>query len=180
MNPNRAFIAVDLVHDFIEGKFGSNRAIEVAKDSVNFLSSLNKKEKIVLTIDSHLKNDPEFEVWGEHCVKNTLGSELYQGLKDLEAYRIYKRYYDAFFQSDLEGYLKANSVKELYIFGISTDICVEHTVAGAFFRYYKINVIEDLCCSIDIKEHEQALNRMKKLYKVNIIKKNNIKVKDEE
>ncbi|MHB1439165.1 MAG: cysteine hydrolase family protein [Cuniculiplasma sp.] len=169
MKTERAFIGVDLVRDFINGKFGSENSIKVAEGSLEFLRRINSKEMIILTLDSHMENDPEFAIWGEHCLRGTEGAELYPGFDSLCAYHIHKRYYDAFYQSDLEGFLNASGVLELFIFGISTDICVLHTVAGAFFRYFKINVIEDLCASIRKEDHNRAMEQMKRLYGITVV-----------
>lgn len=165
---NRAFIVVDLVNDFVCGKFGSNEAVKIAEKAYKFLKGKEKEELIIFTMDSHIKNDPEFKVWGEHCLENTDGSSLYGPLNEINGYKIKKRHYDSFYDSDLDGILRAHNVNEVFIFGISTDICVMHTVAGAFYRYYKINVIEDLCAAINGEMHEKAINEMKRLYGISV------------
>lgn len=170
MNSDRAFIGVDFVVDFVDGKFGSENARKVATKAEEFLKKIDSSETVVLTLDSHMTNDPEFRVWGEHCLRNTPGSYLYGNLDKINAYHIEKRFYDAFFQSDLDGFLRAKEIREVYIFGISTDICVLHTVAGAFFRYYNITIIDDLCASLREEDHNLALNQMNRLYGVKTIK----------
>jgi nicotinamidase-related amidase len=174
MKSGRAFIGVDLVVDFVDGKFGSENAKQVAERAEKFLKKIDSTETVVLTLDSHMKNDPEFRVWGEHCLRNTTGSSLYGDLDKINAYHVEKRFYDAFFQSDLDGFLRAKEIRELYIFGISTDICVLHTVAGAFFRYYNITIIDDLCASLREEDHNTALMQMKRLYGVRTIKSNEL------
>lgn len=168
-NENVALIVVDLVGDFVDGKFGSDEAVKIANQTRETVSKLYEKMEIVMTRDAHIVNDPEFKVWGQHCLDGTKGSELYGDLSRYASRIIPKRHYDAFFDSDLDGYLRARGVKELYISGISTDICVEHTVAGAFFRGYDIGLIEDLCTSIEPKNHKDAVERMKSIYGVKVI-----------
>ena len=75
-NEKKAFVVVDLVNDFVEGKFGSNRALEVTKKASRFLSERNH-DLIIFTMDSHIPDDPEFRVWGEHCLLGQWGSELH-------------------------------------------------------------------------------------------------------
>ena len=168
-NEKSAFLVIDLVGDFVNGKFGSEEAIEIAEKTKETINKVAGKIEIVMTRDAHISNDPEFKIWGEHCLEGTVGSEIYGDLKLYPTRLISKRHYDAFFDSDLDGYFRAREVKRLYISGISTDICVEHTVAGAFFRGYEIFLIEDLCTSIDPKRHGDAIERMKSLYGVNVI-----------
>ena len=160
----RAYIVVDLVNDFVTGKFGSRRAVEVADRAGHFLSSLPAGSEIVFTLDTHIKDDPEFAVWGEHCLAGTPGSRLFPALDSLSGYRITKRHYDAFFQTDLDGYLRARHVTDLVIFGVSTDICVLHTCAGAFFNNYTAVVLKDLCAAIDEKRHEDAMEFISRNY----------------
>ncbi len=165
----KAWIIVDLVNDFISGKFGSDRAARVAEKTAELLSMLQDKVLVVFTLDSHVPNDPEFRVWGEHCLAGTESSELCRQVSGFTGYRVRKRRYDAFLDTDLDPYLRMNDINEVYLSGVSTDICVAHTAAGAFFRYYTLNVIEDLCASLEPKDHIAALDSMKKYYGARII-----------
>ncbi|MGP6239425.1 cysteine hydrolase family protein [Cuniculiplasma sp. SKW4] len=168
-NENAALVVIDLVGDFVDGKFGSDRAVKIANETRKIVEKLYGKIEIVMTRDAHIVNDPEFKIWGEHCLDGTKGSELYGDLSRFASRIIPKRHYDAFFDSDLDGYLRARGIGRLYISGISTDICVQHTVAGAFFRGYSISLIEDLCTSIEQKNHRDAVERMKTIYGVKVI-----------
>ncbi len=159
-----AIIVVDLVHDFVDGIFKTERSLEVARNTEKFLEKVSKKLNVILTRDAHIEDDPEFKIWGPHCIDGTPGAELYGNLAKFSDRIISKRHYDAFFDSDLDGYLRARKISRVYICGISTDICVEHTLCGAFFRGYEVNIISDLCASLDIRAHEDAVKRMKVLY----------------
>ncbi len=171
----RAFIVVDLVNDFVTGKFGSQAAVEVAERAASFLSGLPAGTEIIFTLDTHVPDDPEFAVWGEHCLAGTPGSRLYPALEAISGYRITKRHYDAFFQTDLDGYLRARHITDLAIFGISTDICVLHTCAGAFFNNYGAVVISDLCTAIDEKHHNDAMEFISRNYGFRITTSDEIK-----
>ncbi len=165
----RAFIAVDFVNDFVEGKLGSMNAKNAAERALLFLRKLNHSEEIVFTLDTHSPGDKEFRLWGEHCLKGMWGSQLWDELNMIRGIRLPKGNYDAFYQTDLEAILREKNVDSLFIFGISTDICVFSTVSGAFYRNFKINVIEDLSASLRQEDHEQALSSMKRLFGINIL-----------
>lgn len=165
---NAAYLVVDLVNDFIDGKFGSRKAEEVTAETARILSS-GIDIPVVFSMDSHIKGDPEFKVWGEHCIQGTKGSEQPESLSQAHGYRIRKRHFDSFHDSDLDGLLRALGVNKIYMSGISTDICVLHTAAGAYFRYYDITVVGSLCAAIDAKNHERALEDMKRNYGARII-----------
>jgi len=164
-----ALVIVDLVNDFVSGVFGNERAQRTAKKTSVFLEKINDSVPVIFTLDTHLENDPEFAVWGRHCVSGTKGCMLVDGLTGLRGNRITKRHFDSFFDSDLDGVLRAYGISHVYLTGISTDICVLHTAAGAFFRNYSVSVISDLCSSIEEENHDTALNNMKKNYGAKII-----------
>ena len=166
---NSAIVVVDLVNDFVTGVFGSEKGRETADRVVSVLERVDGKIPVVFTMDSHLPDDPEFEVWGSHCVDETEGSRLYPSLEKFNAHRIKKRHFDYFFDSDLDGLLRARKITRLYLCGISTDICVLHTASGAFFRYYGITVVDDMCSSLEPSRHSAALEDMKINYGARVI-----------
>ncbi len=159
-----AVLVIDIVNDFVSGIFGSENSVAVSGKIATFLKKLEGKAEIVFTLDTHIPNDPEFKVWGEHCIMGTWGCQQVDSLKNILGYRITKRHFDAFHDTDLDGYLRALGIGTLYVFGISTDICVQHTVAGAFYRYYELNVISDLCGAISPDRHLEAISSMKRNY----------------
>ncbi|MCL4451344.1 MAG: cysteine hydrolase [Candidatus Thermoplasmatota archaeon] len=165
----KAWIIVDMVNDFVTGKFGSEAAAVAAKNTGKALSLIGDKLPVVFTLDTHVPADPEFMVWGEHCLIGTSASELDMNVSSYDGYIIRKRRYDSFLDTDLDPYLRMHNITDLYISGVSTDICVAHTVAGAFFRYYIVTVVKDLCASIDPSDHSKALKSMKKYYGTRII-----------
>ena len=168
-NKHSCIIAVDMVNDFVGGKFGGSDREELAARMRNFLLETGNRIQTVFTLDTHIRNDPEFKVWGEHCLEGEWGSMLCDDLKDIPGYRIRKRHYDAFHDTDLDGYLRAIGADSLYIMGISTDICVLHTVSGAFHRYFSINLVEDMCLAIDRIRHREAIGFMQRNYGIRIL-----------
>ena len=164
-----AIVVVDLVNDFVSGVFGNERAQQTVRKTSMFLERVNGSLPLIFTQDTHIENDPEFAVWGTHCVSGTGGSMLAEELTKFKGYRITKRHFDSFFDSDLDGVLRSNAISHIYLCGISTDLCVLHTAAGAFFRNYRISVISDLCSSIAEEDHSVALNNMNNNYGAEII-----------
>lgn len=172
---NRAFIAVDFVNDFVDGTLGSSNAREAAERALEFLSKIQQTEAIIFTLDTHPSGDKEFKLWGEHCLEGTSGSELWNGMNTIRGKRVRKGNYDAFFGTSLEQYLKEMQIQTLYIFGISTDICVSSTVSGAFYRNFEIIVLDDLCASLRKEDHYTALSSMRRLYGARIMNSKEVK-----
>lgn len=171
---NRAFLAVDFVNDFVDGSLGSSNSREAAERALEFMSKIQHTEEIVFTLDTHPPGDKEFRLWGDHCLEGTSGSELWNGMNSIRGKRVRKGNYDAFFGTSLDQYLKDMQVQTLYIFGISTDICVASTVSGAFYRNFEIIVLEDLCASLRVEDHYTALSSMSRLYGARIMNSNEV------
>lgn len=174
-NKKSCILIVDMINDFVTGKFGNSKAVAAVKNARSLLMDLKGRIPIIFAKDDHIKNDPEFRVWGEHALHGTWGSEIVDDLKEFPDYIINKRHFDAFYDTDLDSLLRALGINKIYIFGISTDICVEHTCAGAFYRYYSIEVVPDLCACIDDSRQISSLNNIKINYGYKAINSQNLK-----
>jgi nicotinamidase-related amidase len=166
----KALIIVDMIHDFVDGKFGSKGAQEIIpqiKKLINW-ARLNKTPIIYLK-DSHTPGDPELRVWGEHAMKGTWGSEIVEDLKpEKHDIVIPKKTYSGFFNTHLDSILRELEVSEVILTGVSTNICVQHTAADAFFRGYLVTVVSDATAAIDPSTHKNALDYMKLVYGADI------------
>lgn len=167
----RALIVVDMQHDFTYGRFKNKKAISIIKNINKVIHFARKKGWIIIfTKDSHIKGDFEFNIWGEHTLKDSNGARLVNELnvEDNDIF-IEKRYYDAFFNTDLDGILREKGVKDVFICGVATHICVMHTSIGAFYRRYNIYLIKDCIASFDDEWHKKALKYMKDVLGVKIV-----------
>ncbi len=168
-----AVIVIDMLNDFVRGKLKCERAERIIPNIKRLIDEARRRNlPIIYTKDSHIKNvDKELELWGEHALKGTNGSEIIDELKPTDKdYVIEKRRYSAFFQTDLDLLLRELNVDTLILTGISTDVCVKHTAADAFFRGYKIVVVEDCVEAFTEEGHKSALEYMKRIYGAKIVK----------
>ncbi len=91
------------------------------------------------TKDTHTEEDPEFEVWGEHCVRGSKGWQIVDQLQPQETDRIFeKSRYDGFYGTQLDHQLTVNNKDTLIIAGTVANICVHYTAASAGLRYYDV------------------------------------------
>jgi len=103
-------------------------------------------------------------LWPAHCIQGTWGSEFAPGWDTTRIDKvIYKGEdpnidsYSTFFDNaerrstGLENYLKAKSVKELYVAGLATDYCVKYSVLDAIQLGFSPFVIADACRGINLK-----------------------------
>lgn len=168
-------IIVDVVHDFTHGKFGNQRTQNCVKKIEKLLKISHQKNwPVILTKDTHMPGDKEFEIWGEHSLKGSKGAKLAIKPEEKDIVISTMRY-DTFYQTPLETILKTKEVEKIILAGISTDICVQHTAAGAFFRNYDTFICKECTGSIDKKSKNQALEYMNKMYGTKIISLEEIK-----
>lgn len=110
-------------------------------------------------------------LWPPHCVQESSGADLLidPGLFKAIIQKGLDPRYDSYscFQDDgnheteLDGILKSQGVKNLIIFGIATDYCVRWTALDGLARGYKIVVIKSLCRGVDLETSTQALKEIK-------------------
>lgn len=166
-----AVVVIDMVNDFVNGKLGFNQAETIIPKISRVLDfSRSKNIPVIYVCDSHSPSDPELELWGEHAMEGSMGARIVQKLepkpKDVV---LKKRTYDIFFNTGLEELLVRIGVRELALTGVATDICVQNSAAGAFFRGYKLFVIADCVASPDEQRHKSSLEYMARIYGAKII-----------
>lgn len=198
----KALLLVDLIKGFGQEGYDKTmyckNAEGIRKNLQQLVEYANKNNmQIIYCCDAHEKGDPELKgnggPWEEHCMKGTESSEIVdwlpaKGLLKLtnensndkiggkedhdKALRIDKRTYSGFYNTRLDSLLRYKGIKEVYIAGLVTSICVQHTAADAFFRGYKVNVVENGCADISREKHETAIEYMKGNYAARIIRIN--------
>lgn len=86
----------------------------------------------------------EFERWGEHVLEGTWDAELVDEL-DVRAddLVVEKHTYDAFYRTNLEGWLRAHGVDDLLFCGTLANVCVLHTAGSAGLRDFRPVVVAD-------------------------------------
>ncbi len=168
----KALIVVDMIHDFVDGKFGSDGAKAIVPNIKKLIEwAHEKKIPVIYLKDSHTEEDIELKVWGPHAMEGEEGSEIIPELApDRGDIVIPKHTYSGFYRTHLESMLKELEVREVILTGVSTNICVQHTAADAFFRGFSVTVVSDGTASIDPQTHEQALQYMKNIYGAHIAK----------
>ncbi|NPA74554.1 MAG: cysteine hydrolase [Euryarchaeota archaeon] len=167
----KALLVVDMIHDFVYGKFGS----EAAQSIIPAVKALIEKfDTVIYLKDAHNPDDPEIKVWGPHAMKGTSGSAIIPELDTSQSEIVEKTTYDGFFNTNLNDILKKLGVSEVYICGVATDICVMHTTFGAFIRGYNVYVVRDACAGTSQEAHNYALNYMSNIYGAKIVESDKI------
>ncbi|MGC8619173.1 MAG: cysteine hydrolase family protein [Thermoplasmata archaeon] len=166
-----ALVIIDMINEFVNGKFGSDRAKSIVGNIKKLIEIFNEKNlPVIYAKDSHIDGDPELKVWGNHAMKGSFSSEIIDDLKpDTNAIVVEKRTYDAFFETNLNEILKSKNVDKVFFSGVSTDICVLHTVAHAFFLGYETYIVKECTESIKESNKDFGLKYMNNIYGTKII-----------
>ncbi len=126
---------------------------------------------VIFSDDNHIPAyDREIELWGEHGIRGTQGSEPVAAF-DLQSGDIVipKRRYDGFFQTDLDLTLRELGVDTLIAVGADANICVLQTLAGAYFRGYKTIVPADAVWTFLVGTYEGALEYYTRCYDTRVV-----------
>jgi len=167
-----ALIIVDMIHDFVDGKFGSEGAKKIIPNIRKLIQwAHDRKIPVIYLKDEHKDDDVELKVWGPHAMEGKKGSEIVRELKPEKSDIVVRKHtYSGFYGTHLESILKELEIEDIILTGVSTNICVQHTAADAFFRGFHITVVSDGTAAIDEKSHESALDYMKNIYGADIKK----------
>lgn len=133
-----------------------NQLVETARDAT---------AQIVYTRDVHPTGQfdganyyDEFERWGEHVVEGTWDAEIVDELPVREPdHVVVKHTYDAFYQTELHGWLTAHQITDLLICGTLANVCVLHTAGSAGLRDYRPVLVTDAIGSLEEAHKTYAL-----------------------
>lgn len=181
----RVLIVVDMQNDFVaeEGVLSSQAArmiVPFVKEKVQ--EALLTGDEVVFTLDTHLKDDAEFDKFEPHCVRGSWGQQLIPALQSLlgdevshQVHYVEKNRYSAFFQTDLEDYLGLGSgsqrkaVDEVELVGVCTNICCYFTCEELANRDVPTRVWQHGVASFDQEAHTFALQQMKSVLGIEVV-----------
>ncbi len=169
----RALLVCDMLNDFV--KDGAALEVPRARTIIgNIKGELKKARKnhnpIIYCCDAHKDMDTEFKLWPRHAVKGTDGAQVIKQLRpQKQDYVIDKTSYSCFYNTPLDKLLKKLGITHLIITGVVTNICILYTVADAYMRGYKIEIPEKCVTALTQREHQFALQQMRRIFQADII-----------
>jgi len=95
------------------------------------------------------------------------GTQVHPDLGQQAAdYEIIKHRVSPFYSTSLQAILSARGIRRIYCSGISTNAVVQSTVREGHDRDYEMVLIEDCCCALSEKEHEAAVDSLRRFCRV--------------
>ncbi len=189
-----ALIITDLQNDFLAGGAlpvpGGEAVVPIAN------SLMDRFDLVVATLDWHPLNHCSFApnhpgrkvgdvvevggiaqtLWPVHCVRDTFGARLVDGLDAGRIDRFFRKgtdpdvdSYSAVIDNARRGstglveYLKEKGVTDAYICGLATDYCIKHTSIDLAQAGFRTHVIIDACRGVELKAGNvaRAIDQMK-------------------
>jgi nicotinamidase-related amidase len=169
-DPSRtAVVVVDMQNGFChpDGSLyapPSEAAIDPVTDLVG--RARDAGARVVYTRDVHPPEQfddahyyDEFDRWGEHVVEGTWEAELVEALDVADEDLVVEKHtYDAFYNTQLEGWLRAHGVDDLLVCGTLANVCVLHTAGSAGLRDFKPVLVRDALGYLEESDREYAVD----------------------
>jgi nicotinamidase/pyrazinamidase len=111
--------------------------------------------KLITTMDAHAEDDPEFQLWPHHCVKGTLGARKPEVTCVAGAEVIEKVNVDCFTNPRMAELVREWGVKEALVYGVVTEICVQHAALGLLERGVRVSVIKSAVRELDARSADR-------------------------
>ncbi|MGH9713387.1 MAG: cysteine hydrolase family protein [Candidatus Acidiferrales bacterium] len=154
--------------------------------NIKRLVDVAREGRVLLVSDAcrHSKNDPEFQTFPPHCVRNTRGAriipeglaqtfytvpndESYELPKDLLNFQqvvLEKQTLDVFDNPHASRIVeRLGKNVEYVIFGVVTEYCVRLAAKGLLARGQKVAIVKDAIETLKLEDGRQALDELKKL-----------------
>lgn len=172
----KALLIIDYTNDFVDdkgaltcGKPAQELEDYIVKTAQDFYSN---GDYVILPTDTHFENDafhPEYKLFPPHNIAGTWGQKLYGKLDewyqeyqaDEKVYQFAKNRYSAFQNTNLDNFLRERGIKDLYLVGVCTDICVLHTAIGGYNLNYQLTILKDGVATFTDNGQEWALEHFK-------------------
>jgi len=106
------------------------------------------------------------------CVKGSWDADIYESVypKNNEAV-IEKNRPSAFISTQLESFLYSMSIENIFVCGVTANMCVETTVRDACQRDFRVFVVKDAIAEVDDDRMKVALMAMEYFFaKLNSVK----------
>lgn len=146
-----------------------------AERSIDVIANLQERARasgvpVWYTMDTHTPDDPEFSVWGEHCVRGTEGWEIVDPLQPGDDETVFEKCrYDGFYGTSLNHQLTVEDRDTLVIVGTVANICVHYTAASAGLRYYDVVHPVDGLSALTEFDRQAALRQATFLFQADLV-----------
>ncbi len=182
---DRIFVDVDTQFDFMDpaGRLyvaGAEQTIPALKQLFTFAGA--KQIPVLSSTDDHPPNDPEFERFPPHCLRNSPGQKkipctllprhrfvsteeiplesLIRWLDEYQQLIFPKETLDAFDNPSFAALVDHLDVGEYVVFGVATDYCVLLAARGLLKRGRRVCLVRDAIRPVDPRSGAEACREL--------------------
>ncbi len=157
----RCLVVVDYQNDFVSGSLGFPGAeLLDALIAQKIQKYRDKGDEVVFTLDTHeedyLKTQEGKNLAVPHCVRGTVGHDLYGETAKLARNGDKRFYKNTFGSGELYEYLKSTQFERIEIVGLVSNICVISNAVLAKTAQPETPIVVDAEC---IASHDRDLNK---------------------
>jgi ureidoacrylate peracid hydrolase len=157
-----AVLLVDLVNDFVEPDGAMpmpDAGATLAKAKELSEVARDAGALVVWIRPGHTEDvDGLFRKRIPHGFRDTRGAQIHDSFDVLDGERVVtKRRYSAFFQTDLDMYLREHRIERVIVCGVALNICVRSTIHDAFFNGYDVWLARDASQATGPREAESTI-----------------------
>ncbi len=138
----------------------------ILKNLLSVIETCRQKD-VPVVFTQHGHTDPPSDGgalaqwWGEVILHGTTDWEFLPEIKIEPKDKILpKKRYSAFFETDLDPFLRSKGIRDLVISGVMTNLCCETTARDAFMRDYKVFFLIDGTATGKDEHHLAALKNL--------------------
>lgn len=170
-----ALLVIDVQNDFLPGgALAVSRGKCVIEPINRWIAHFsNEGLPVFATRDSHPPDHCSFleqgGPWPSHCVKGSWGADFPESLQLQPCVRVVDKpdcrdqeTYSAFTGTSLDEWLRLADVDHLWVSGLATDYCVVNTVLDALSLEYRVTLLSEAICAVDVEAADgaNAISRM--------------------
>lgn len=162
---SKALIVVDMQVDFVDGSLGTKEAEAIVPAVVQKIEAEKANgTQIIFTKDTHEENYLQTQEGQKlpvkHCIRGTKGWQI---IPQLVKYTAEAKIIEKPTFGSTELAKEVQSIDELTLIGLCTDICVisNALLLKAYYPEKKIQVDVSCCAGVTPESHENAVSAMK-------------------
>lgn len=160
-----ALLVIDMQHFFLDpdSKAFICAGLSILPNVKGLIQAFRRANRpVIYTCHTHHPDGLDAGImgwwWEEMCVEGTPESRVHKEIAPLEKEKIiFKHRYSAFYNTDLETFLRCLKIEDLVISGVMTNMCCESTTRDAYYRDYRVFFLTDGTAAINEEMHLASL-----------------------
>jgi nicotinamidase-related amidase len=151
---DKALLIIDIQNDYFPGgNCELKGSPEAAQKARKLIDAFRSRGSHVIYIQ-HLSLKPG----ASYLLPDTFGARIHESVYPNQGEIVFeKNYPNSFRNTQLLEYLSERQLRQLYICGMMTHMCIDSTTSAAFDFAFNCTVAHDACATKDLKIEERTI-----------------------